>query len=199
MLRTHLDSIKLCRGLKNRMRAIFFGKSVIWRFKVNKVKFLSPFRLRIYDFLLVFHSNICLDSTPFWRLRVWNTGELDLSRTLRIKSDSAAGFLLVINGTYTSHFNHIWVWQMNDLELNLQCYSNENPVIRNGCTSNTFLFISGQQYICHNPTLFCNINVLNMTEIGLDLSGSLYVKSNGVIATPLYSFLFVVNSNNYMT
>ena len=64
-----------------------------------KVKCDGGICLPIYDFLLVFNSNIWHNSAPLQDISLWNLSDLDidLSRSLRVKCDSVIGLPYIVS------------------------------------------------------------------------------------------------------
>ena len=96
-----------------------------------KVKYDGTIRLPIYGFLLMFSSNIGPNQAPLRYTCIWiqNLGEfeLDHSRPLKVKCDSAiglpiCGFLLMFNSNIwpnQAHLRDIRLQNLSDLDFDL--------------------------------------------------------------------------------
>ncbi len=96
---------------------------------ILNVKYDSVIGLPMYDFLLMFNSNIEPNSAPLRDIRLQNFGDLDfdLSRSLKVKCEGTIGhpihgFLLMCNSNIGPDWAPLWdinLQNLGDLEFDL--------------------------------------------------------------------------------
>ena len=93
----------------------------------------------MYDFLIMFNSNIGPDSSPSRDIRLLSLGDLefDLSRSLKDKCNGdiglpTCGFLLMFNsniGPNQAPLRDIRFQKFGDLDFDFQCHSRSNLTV----------------------------------------------------------------------
>ncbi len=79
-----------------------FGLSTCLR----SLKCDGAIRLPIYDFLLIFNSNICPNSVPLWDITHQNMSDCDLPRSLKVECDG--GIEVTIYDFILEFHSNIW-------------------------------------------------------------------------------------------